>query len=467
MNDKIITKGIIGFGFNSFKSEGAAIDNALNKFKNDSNASSECRSVLINRFFDTQSHIDFLKFNLPFPPIWYEDSPGVPMAHYVMFNNSGGGLEEIAIVGSDEVHANYDLIKDLPAIKKSIQHLVTEGEIIKKGNKEIIEEGLGSTIREGQKPLKLSDSELTMFCAGDIPFFYSLQPILNHKLNSVSDLVVALNAREALFPGSSGPFNPEIELFPRNYYRKICDWDGKTYHTKEPNAYAVNMNKIDDKIYDILYGHRKGGGVGLNAALKIARIGGDPYKLFSLFEFILLESYNLVVNGQVSHKNVERLASKLTYKGSEIKANFVVHDDWTRCLDIDSWQDWLRYSEFFQFMSRKYSKEPLKGLDKVYPYAEEIKTTEDRMRTVKSNNNYSPIYKNAPAVINECFHKHGLEKPYDSNGKFISNTIPTEQHERMESSLQKLLSEYNSTSSLSSQQKNPQYHCPEAKAVNI
>lgn len=386
-----VKSGIVGFSFDSYPSSSIADEESKAKAKKDKEKGSKCISHLILRStIDYKGlQIDNLKFNYMLE--------GVPIAVYVMRNVLASELENIAFVTSKETRRILEMAREsffAKAIGKNIE-FVDEGDKL----------SLYGTIKKGYEALR--ENGPVYFQGGDMPFLTDINPIINDDDIEKYDIILDLNSKERIFVNKFNEVADEFEFFRRNYYWKVEEKNRQAYSVKEPNAYILNPDNIDEDLIEFLTKNRKGGALS-KAKLLFFALGRSKRKLKLLG--LLAHGLRAGFTKEVSYDYLEKLGNAITNARVRIK---VRHRDFARLADIDSLEDWRFYEELVDYAEMKKG-----GLGYIYPYAEDIerfrKDYEEELRQS------IPMYRDFHGFINERFRtlEMGQPQPYHYGSVF-------------------------------------------------
>ena len=214
-NNKIsIKKCIISFSHNKYSTRKEADALSISKAEREIAAGKNGISHLILRAED--DYIDRLKFLFLIR--------GIPIMCYALGNLLSSSLQDIVVVGSEEVKKVMDRFIDIVG---------TCGKNIQIAPEDTQQLNLVNTINLGKKLLSPANDELVLFQPGDLPFLYDLEKVLHWPYNKKYNLVLWLNSRQKMFPGFKN--SPDKEFVKRNYhYRTLSDHEDELLDLKEP-----------------------------------------------------------------------------------------------------------------------------------------------------------------------------------------------------------------------------------------
>jgi len=411
-NKPCIQKCIVSFSHNRVESRKLADERSISKARKEMAQGKLGISHLILRAKDDE--IDRLKFLFPVH--------GIPIMCYALGNLLLSSLEEIVVVGSDEVKT---------VLEEFLEIVGSHGKKIHFSQEDPNNLSMTNTMILGKHKLMPGTDELILFQPGDLPFMYDFENVIQDEDNRNHNLILWINSREKMFPHYQD--EPDSEFVRRNYhYRALEGKNGslRVHEVKEPNVYPINLAAIETDIIENLHSSRKDGKVlwaGLTKALKQP---GRLLKVFPiLFEHILFfnsklkklrPNDNCQFGMQLTHFN--KVTSLLLNTPFTTKIN----SDPAFVSDVDALEDWEDFEALTHFSQEKHGDE---GLSRIHPFGNElINFREKAMPRLKT---LIPLYADFPAYMNDLYKSLEMEGvPFDSHGKYIPTPEKLEQVEK-------------------------------------
>ena len=402
-NNKIsIKKCIISFSHNKYSTRKEADTLSVSKAEREIAAGKNGVSHLILRAED--DYIDRLKFLFLIR--------GIPIMCYALANLLSSSLQDIVVVGSDEVKKVMDRFIDIVG---------TCGKNIQFAPEDTQQLNLVNTINLGKKLLSPANDELVLFQPGDLPFLYDLEKVLRWPYNKKYNLVLWLNSRQKMFPDFKN--SPDKEFVKRNYhYRTLSDHEDELLDLKEPNLYPINLAMMDSGIIDNLHSSRKDGQIfqaGIKTALQ------KPLRLIKVLPYFI--DHLLTFRSKVNHIRSDDqyqfgMSRKIFHKGVSqlLKTPMIttLHNDPAFVSDVDALEDWEDFESLTHYAEKKHGS---KGLETIHPFGNFL--TQFRKKAMPELQTEIPIYRDFPSYLNSIYKTLNMGYvPFDNND-YVSPSI--------------------------------------------
>jgi len=399
-NKPFIDKCIISFSHNRYESRELADRFSIDKANKEIAQGRKGISHLILRAQGDE--IDRLKF------LFLID--GIPLMCYSLGNLLLSSLNEIVVVGSQEVKLVLDqFLKVVDTRGKNIQFVQEDPENLL----------LINTLILGRNALSLASNELVLFQPGDLPMMYNLEKVIRDKDIQNYNLILWLNSRQEMFPQFQE--DPQSEFVQRNYhYRGIEEKPRKFHELKEPNVYPINLAGIEEDIIELLHETRKDGKIvyaGLSKALKsptrmlrLLPILANHFRHFEsdLKKFRLNDEYKFGMH----RKNFNVGSSILLNTPCTTKFN----EDPAFVSDVDALEDWEDFETLTHYAAEQQGDE---GLCWIHPFGRELLSF--RQKAMPELKKQLPMYADFPKYLNNIYQSLEMKYvPFDTEGRFIN-----------------------------------------------
>jgi hypothetical protein len=375
-----VTSAIIGASFDNSGPRSVADAKSQKRAEQYIERNSNCVSHIIYRSYgetpDNKKHLYCLA--------------GVPLLVYVIRNAVHSGLEEIIVVGDEEIKTVVEAHNEVFGKTKNVEW-TSEG-----GKKEL---SFSNTLAKGARSGK------QMFIPGDVPMFCDINNVIYDEDAAHYDIVADLNTYEnTCIP---------VEGFLRNWYFKIKNYYGETMHAKEPNCVVADFKK-QQKMFNILYSTRKAGE--LMKSLLQETISEDE-KFYRMFPYILRETpYFLaallkkiglnVGDPGINYSSILGLANP--FMGAKVLVK-MEHKSIGRVMDMDSHED-------IEHLEHVLAEQ---GLAQAYPYCQDIEHF--RTEGIPLLAKQMKMYEDFSAFVNDRRKTVGMPVLYDAEGRLIKS----------------------------------------------
>ena len=411
-NKACIQKCIVSFSHNRVDSRELADEMSIDKARKEVSQGKLGISHLILRAKDDE--IDRLKFLFPIH--------GIPIMCYALGNLLLSSLNEIVVVGSEEVEK---------VLEKFLEIVGSNGKKIHFAQEDSNNLSMTNTMILGKQKLIPDANELILFQPGDLPFMYDLENVIRDEDIRNHNLILWINSREKMFPRYQD--EPESEFVRRNYHYRALEGENgslRVHEVKEPNIYPINLAAIEIDIIENLHSSRKDGKV-LKAGL--AKAFKQPGRLLKVFptlieHFMFFNSKlkrlrpndNCQFGMQLKHFN--KVTSLLLNTPFLTKIN----SDPAFVSDVDALEDWEDFESLTHLAQEKHGDE---GLSQIHPFGNElIKFRENAMPRLKTQ---ISLYTDFPAYMNNLYESLEMENaPFDTQGKYKFPSEKLDQAER-------------------------------------
>ncbi len=341
---------------------------------------------------------------------------GIPVMCYALGNLLASSLKQIVIVGSEEVEQVANVFLDTVG---------TQGKDISFVREDPNKLNLPNTMQLGRSRLNLEPDELVLFQPGDLPFMFDIEKILQDDDTRNYNLILWLNSRQMMFPGSNE--DPESEFVQRNYhYRALCEETNELHEVKEPNVYPINLSAVDPGIIDHLHSTRKDGNIIKAGIRQIMSMPSRVLKLLPVMVYHALhfrsdlkqfrkeDKYQFGMHRDNFHRAVSILLD------TEFTTKF--HNDPAFVSDVDALEDWEDFEALTHYAETQYGEE---GLTRIHPFGEELLSFREKgMPGLKTS---IGMYENFPAYINSVYQSLKMDHvPFPDGNQYVPLTSNSE-----------------------------------------
>ena len=401
-----IDKCILSFSHDRYPSRKKADATAIAKAEREIASGKKGISHLILRAVDDP--IDRLKFLFLIN--------GIPVMCYALGNLLASSLKQIVIVGSEEVEQVANVFLDTVG---------TQGKDISFVREDPNKLNLPNTMQLGRSRLNLEPDELVLFQPGDLPFMFDIEKILQDDDTRNYNLILWLNSRQMMFPGSNE--DPESEFVQRNYhYRALCEETNELHEVKEPNVYPINLSAVDPGIIDHLHSTRKDGNIIKAGIRQIMSMPSRVLKLLPVMVYHALhfrsdlkqfrkeDKYQFGMHRDNFHRAVSILLD------TEFTTKF--HNDPAFVSDVDALEDWEDFEALTHYAETQCGEE---GLTRIHPFGEELLSFREKgMPGLKTS---IGMYENFPAYINSVYQSLKMDHvPFPDGNQYVPLTSNSE-----------------------------------------